>query len=179
MSSQHGHHVIPKKVLYTVFGTLVFLTVLTAVTAEYVDIGSLNVPLALAIAGSKAALVVTFFMALKYDNKVNTLVFMFGGVFVVVFLTFTLFDTAFRGDLGNVGAETISDMQRREEAMLEREAAFGAGTAPAAEAAASDTLSDDAASGAAADTTVTDTTSADPTGAPAGAAAADTSSADG
>lgn len=123
MSSQHGHHVIPKKVLYSVFGALVFLTILTAVTAEYVDIGAFNIPLALAIAGSKAALVVTFFMALKYDNKVNTLVFMFGGVFVLVFLTFTLFDTAFRGDLGNVGAETISEIDRRESLMREQEAA--------------------------------------------------------
>lgn len=122
MSSQHGHHVIPKKILYKVFGVLVFLTILTALTAVYVDIGSFNVPLALAIAGSKAALVVTFFMALKYDNKVNTLVFMFGSVFVVVFMVFTLFDTALRGDLGNVGSETISDMERREAMLREREA---------------------------------------------------------
>ena len=178
MSSQHGHHVIPKKVLYTVFGTLVFLTILTAVTAEFVDIGALNVPLALAIAGSKAALVVTFFMALKYDNKVNTLVFMFGGVFVLVFLTFTLFDTAFRGDLGNVGSETISDMERREEVMREREAAFGSGMTPADDASAADTLSGGA-SGAAADTAATDTTSTAPTGAATNAGAADTTAADG
>lgn len=179
MSSQHGHHVIPKKVLYSVFGALVLLTILTAVTAEFVDIGALNVPLALAIAGSKAALVVTFFMALKYDNKVNTLVFMFGGVFVVVFLTFTLFDTAFRGDLGNVGSETISDMERREEAMLEREAAFGAGATPDDAASAADTLSGEAASGAAADTAATDTTSSAPVEDATGANAADTSAADG
>lgn len=179
MSSQHGHHVIPKKVLYTVFGTLVFLTILTAVTAEFVDIGALNVPLALAIAGSKAALVVTFFMALKYDNKVNTLVFMFGGVFVLVFLTFTLFDTAFRGDLGNVGSETISDMERREEALREREAAFGSGMTPAGDASAADTLSGDEASGAAADTAAIDTTSTAPAGGAANAGAADTTAADG
>lgn len=121
MASQHGHHVTPKKTLYKVFGALVALTVLTALTAEFVELGALNVPLAIAIAGSKALLVATFFMALKYDNRVNTLVFMLGIVFVGVFLIFTLFDTIFRGDLGNVGTETISETERLESAMRERE----------------------------------------------------------
>lgn len=159
MSSQHGHHVIPRKVLFKVFGALVLLTILTGITAEYVDLGVFNIPLALAIAGSKAGLVVTFFMALKYDNKVNTLVFMFGAVFAVVFLTFTLFDTAFRGDLGNVGTETISETESREERLREREA--GLGTQPAA-----------------GDTTAADTTAADPSADADEGAAADTASAD-
>jgi cytochrome c oxidase subunit 4 len=131
MSSQHGHHIIPKKTLYKVFGALAFLTVLTGLTAEYVDLGSLNVPLALAIAVSKATLVATFFMALKYDNRVNTLVFMVGILFVGVFLVFTLFDTVFRGDLGNVGSETISEIERLESTMLEGEAAARSDSAAA------------------------------------------------
>lgn len=130
MASQHGHHVIPKKTLYKVFGALVALTILTGITAEYVDLGALNVPLALAIAGSKAVLVATFFMALKYDNKVNTLVFMLGIVFVGVFLIFTLFDTVFRGDLGNVGSETISEIERLESSMREQEGRHEEGTTP-------------------------------------------------
>lgn len=132
MASQHGHHVIPKKTLYTVFGALVFLTILTALTAIFVDIGAFNVPLALAIAGSKATLVVMFFMALKYDNRVNTLTFALGAIFVIVFLVFTLFDTAFRGDLGNVGAETISDIERRESVQRDREAGMERTTPPTA-----------------------------------------------
>ena len=155
MKSQHGHHIVPKKLLYKIFGILVVLTILTAVTAQ-VDLGSFNVPLALAIAGSKATLVVMFFMALKYDKPVNTLVFMLGAVFAGVFLIFTLFDTAFRGDIGNVGKETISDMQRREETMRQREAGFKNAAVPQDTAAAS------------ADTTTADTT----------AAATDTSAAD-
>lgn len=161
MSSQHGHHVIPKKVLFTVFGVLVFLTILTAVTAEYVDIGAFNVPLALAIAGSKAGLVVTFFMALKYDNKVNTLVFMFGAVFAVVFMTFTLFDTAFRGDLGNVGVQTISEIERRETIEREREATLETQRDPTEQAVTHDTTdvfqSDDEAAGEESDTSAADT----------------------
>lgn len=113
MKAQHGHHVTPKKTLIKVFAALVVLTIVTALTAQ-LDLGGMDVPLAIAIASTKAALVVLFFMALKYDNKVNALVFALGVTFVVIFLTFTLFDTAFRGDLGNVGSETISDIERRE-----------------------------------------------------------------
>lgn len=114
----HGHHIIPMPLLLKVFGGLVFLTILTVLTATQLDLGVLNVPLALAIAFTKAALVLAFFMALKYDNRVNTLVFSLGAIFVAVFLIFTLFDTAFRGDLDNVDAETIADQERAEQALL-------------------------------------------------------------
>lgn len=105
-----GHHITSRTTLLKVFVALVGLTALTALTAQ-IDIGVFNIPLALAIAGSKALLVALFFMALKYDKPVNALFFALGVLFVVVFLTFTLFDTAFRGDLGNVGKETIHSME--------------------------------------------------------------------
>lgn len=114
----HGHHIIPMPLLLKIFGGLVFLTVLTVLTATQLDLGPLNVPIALAIAFTKAGLVLTFFMALKYDNRVNTLVFSLGVIFVAVFLIFTLFDTAFRGDLGNVDSETIADQERAAQAMM-------------------------------------------------------------
>ncbi len=114
------HHIIPIKTLTMVFGALVALTVITVLTAQ-VDLGVLNVPLALAIAGTKATLVVAIFMALYYDNRVNTVVFAVGAVFVVVFLSFTLLDTNYRGDLGNVAVETITDEERRAEELEARE----------------------------------------------------------
>ena len=95
----HGHHIIPIRTLGIVFGALLFLTVITVITSQ-VDLGVLNVPLALAIAGSKAVLVALIFMALKYDNKVNLLTVTLGVVFVVVFLALTMADTEFRGRLG-------------------------------------------------------------------------------
>lgn len=121
-AEHHEHHIVPLKLLWGIFGSLVFLTVFTVLTAKYVDIGPLNLPLAIAIALTKASLVVTFFMALKWDNQVNVLVFVLGCVFVVVFITFTLFDTAYRGDIGNVGTETISDIERVEEDLRRRDA---------------------------------------------------------
>jgi cytochrome c oxidase subunit 4 len=92
---------------------LVVLTVLTVVTSR-LDLGSFNVPLAMIIAITKAMLVVTVFMAVKWDNKVNALVIGLSVVFVSIFLIFTLFDTAFRGDLSNVNPKTIMDMEQAE-----------------------------------------------------------------
>lgn len=158
MKAQHGHHITPKKTLFFVFGALIVLTIVTALTAQ-IDLGVLNVPLAIAIASSKAALVAMFFMALKYDNPVNTLVFSLGVIFVAVFLIFTLFDTVFRGDLGNVGTTTISDIERMESLMRDREADLSehignqldlVGTGQADDGAGADT--------AAADTAAADTT---------------------
>ncbi len=106
-----GHHITPIKTLIIVFGALVFLTVLTVITAQRLDIGSFNLPLALVIAGTKAMLVVTIFMALKWDNPVNALILAVGVIFVAIFMVFTLFDTAFRGDLPNVDAQSISDTE--------------------------------------------------------------------
>ncbi len=117
---QHGHHIIPLKTLLTVFGVLVLLTIITVITAQW-DLGPLNVPLALLIAGTKATLVVLYFMALKYDNRVNAMVFSFGVIFVALFLSFTVFDSMSRGDVGNVGTETISDQERREEELRARD----------------------------------------------------------
>lgn len=116
------HHVLPKKLLFKVFGALVFLTVLTVAAAQ-VDLGPLHAPVALGIAGIKSALVVLFFMALKYDKGVNTMVFSVGAVFVVIFLSFTLLDVAFRGDLSNVDAETISAEELRAEELRAEEPA--------------------------------------------------------
>lgn len=117
----HGHHIVPLKILWGVFGGLIFLTIITVITAKQVDLGPLNLPLALVIAGTKATLVVTFFMALKWDNRVNLLIFSLGFIFVIVFLSFTLFDTSFRGDMSNAEENYISDQERIEQQLLERQ----------------------------------------------------------
>lgn len=118
--SHAEHHVSSIKLLSIVFGGLVFLTVLTVLTAQ-VDLGAFNIPLALTIATTKAALVVVIFMALKWDNKVNTAIFGIGVLFVMVFISFTLFDTLYRGDLSNTEKGTIEEKVRDEEALKMRE----------------------------------------------------------
>lgn len=115
-----GPHLVPKSVLLKVFGALIVLTLLTVAAAQ-VSFGPLSVPIAIGIAVAKASLVVLFFMHLKYDNPVNALTFAIGTIFVVVFVSITLLDTAFRGDLSNVNARTISETQREEEQTQKRQ----------------------------------------------------------
>lgn len=133
-----GHHIIPVRVLASVFGVLVLLTVVTVITAR-LDLGALNVPLAIAIAASKAALVVSVFMALRHDNHVNALVFFIGTIFVVVFLALTLSDTALRGALGITDAGVMTgDLPSPETASYDGAPAItDTSTADANEAAAS------------------------------------------
>ncbi|MES3629875.1 MAG: cytochrome C oxidase subunit IV family protein [Longimonas sp.] len=116
-SGNHGHHIIPIPTLTKTFAGLIALTLITVGLAQF-DLGIFEVPAALGLASSKTALVVMIFMALKYDNPVNTLTFIVGVLFVGVFVTFTLLDTAFRGDLDNVDPMTI---QEREQLLQELE----------------------------------------------------------
>lgn len=120
----HGHHIIPLKVYWGVFGALIFFTVVTVLTA-YLDLGALNVPLALAIAGAKATLVVMFFMALKYDKKVNVMIFSVGLLFVIVFIGFILLDTEFRGAFDPIQEGTVMEKQATEAELEARQEAVG------------------------------------------------------
>jgi len=120
MADDGHHHVLHKPTLFKVFGGLIVLTILTVAVA-YVPLGPLNVPVAIAIAAAKATLVVLFFMALKYDNPVNGLTFTIGIIMVFVFITFTLLDTAFRGDLGNVTPQTVQEIEREQEEAQEQQ----------------------------------------------------------
>jgi len=121
--SHDSHHIIPFKTLATVFGALIGLTVLTVVAAA-LPLGPLDMPVAILIAVAKASLVVLYFMALKYDKPVNSLTFSVGTLFVVIFITFTLFDTAFRGDLGDVSSQTVDEITRQETEAGERQQQF-------------------------------------------------------
>jgi cytochrome c oxidase subunit 4 len=64
----HGDHVVPISTYVMVFLALMVGTGLT-VAASYLDLGIWNTPVAMAIAVTKASLVVFFFMHLKYSPK--------------------------------------------------------------------------------------------------------------
>jgi cytochrome c oxidase subunit IV len=85
-------HIVPLRVLTAVFLALVFLTVVT-VAASRIDLGPLNLYLALGIAGTKALLVVLYFMHLRYDRPFNLFIFAGCLVFVVGFISMVLKDT--------------------------------------------------------------------------------------
>jgi cytochrome c oxidase subunit 4 len=94
--SAPGHekyaHAVPLPVLAAVFAALLLLTLLT-VAATWYDLGSWNLIIALGIATFKAALVVLFFMHLRYDNPFYAIVFITALLFVALFLGLTLLDT--------------------------------------------------------------------------------------
>jgi cytochrome c oxidase subunit 4 len=85
-------HVVPVRVLLSVFAVLLALTVLT-VAATWVDLGHWNLWIALGIATVKASLVALYFMHLRYDNPFYALIFVTALVFLAVFLSLTLMDT--------------------------------------------------------------------------------------
>jgi cytochrome c oxidase subunit IV len=144
-----SHHIIPFRTLLKVFLSLIGLTVIT-VLVSFLPLGPLDMPVAIAIAVVKASLVVLYFMALKYDKPVNTLTFSVGTLFVVVFITFTLFDTAFRGDLGDVSPQTIQEINQEEEAARARSDSI-----PASQMAVSPADRNNTSNPAASDTTTT------------------------
>ncbi len=90
--SHHEHHVIPAKLLMKVLLGLVVLTVLTVVTAKGVHLGLLAGPVAFLIAAVKAYFVMSYFMGLKYDDKMNRIIFGTGFVFVAILFIFCALD---------------------------------------------------------------------------------------
>ncbi len=97
-SSGGHHHILTPALCVKVGGALFALTALTVWSAG-IDLGALNFPVAMAIATTKALLVVLFFMALKYDHKENSVIFGTSFVFLAIFFVLTASDIFFRGDV--------------------------------------------------------------------------------
>ncbi len=90
------HHIIPLNTYLKVFGALIFLTVLTVVTAKGMDLSPFNGAIAFIIAATKAALVMAIFMHLKYDAKSNTYIIVGSFVFVLLLFVFCVIDISTR-----------------------------------------------------------------------------------
>jgi cytochrome c oxidase subunit 4 len=98
----HGHVIVGPFTLRSVLGALLFFTVLTVFLAQaevwaqsYFHIELpwwVNVVGAMSIAVVKALLVMGFFMQLKYDNPINTVLMCFCFAALMIFLGFTGMD---------------------------------------------------------------------------------------
>ncbi len=84
-------HVSSWQTLVAVFVALVLLTSLTVYVATY-DIGRFELAVAMGIATIKCALVMGFFMHLKYDRALNRMVFLGSILFFTLFLGITVID---------------------------------------------------------------------------------------
>jgi len=90
------HHVEPKKMYFAIFAALMILTTVTVAVAE-IDLGPMNVVVALVVACTKATLVVLFFMHVRHSSPLTRLTVAAGFVWLVLLLGLTLSDYVSRG----------------------------------------------------------------------------------
>jgi caa(3)-type oxidase subunit IV len=105
----HGHVVVPWQTLLLVLLTLLVFTGLTIFQAQAEKFAAyewgwqfphwVNIVLAMSIAVVKGALVVLFFMQLRYDNGLNAILFLFTLFAVWLFLMFTMIDLSGRSSI--------------------------------------------------------------------------------
>ena len=86
------HHIIPFSILRNVCIALLCLTALTVLTAKFTHLGIFAGTVAFAIAFVKAMLVMMFFMGLKYDTKLNRMIFGLGFFFLALLAFFCVLD---------------------------------------------------------------------------------------
>ena len=92
-----GHeHVTPLSVYLGIFGALMVLTIITVAVA-WIDLGSLNIMVALGVAVVKATLVVLYFMHVKYSSKLTWIVIGSGIFWLAILLSLTMADYLTRG----------------------------------------------------------------------------------
>ena len=99
--TEHSEHIVPPWIYAVIIGTLMALTILT-VTAALQDLGKFNIVVALAIATTKATLVVLFFMHAKYVPRRTQLVIISGIFWLAILLFMTLSDYVSRVDYRGV-----------------------------------------------------------------------------
>jgi len=95
-------HIVPVKNYIAVFAALMVLTVATYEVAK-IDLGGFNLVVALAIAITKATLVILIFMHVKYSTTLTKAVVASGFFFFLVMIFFTMNDLMTRGWSGVPG----------------------------------------------------------------------------
>ena len=101
MSTEHAP-ITPTRVYLTVWIGLVILTGVT-VLAAHAEMGWLNTPVALAIAISKATLVVWFFMGVRYNTSLTKVTVVAGFVWLLIMFLIGMSDYLTRSWLGAPG----------------------------------------------------------------------------
>lgn len=97
MSNAHSSHQVAPIGHY--IGVFLFLLLMTGITvaAAFVDMGILNTPVALAIAGCKATAVIWIFMEIRHARPLTRLAVVSGIFFFAILLIFVFGDFTGRG----------------------------------------------------------------------------------
>ncbi|HOH99721.1 MAG TPA: cytochrome C oxidase subunit IV family protein [Bacteroidales bacterium] len=90
--SEEKHHIVPFRNHFFVLLALLVLTVVT-VAITWTNLGPYNTTTAMIIAGIKAAIVMTYFMHLRFDHKIYTIMVvlvlaLFAAVLILTFLDY-------------------------------------------------------------------------------------------
>ncbi len=94
-SGEGGGHALSVRVCMYVWAGLMALTAVTVGVAE-VNLGFLHVLVAMIVATAKAALVVVWFMHVKYEGIVVRTMLFVAFLLLAIFLSLTFFDVAYR-----------------------------------------------------------------------------------
>ncbi len=95
---KHHHYILPDRLILTVGGALMILTVITVWVAG-IDLGKLNFLVAMVVATIKGSLVALIFMNLRKDKRENGVIFATSFLFLAIFIVLTSSDLFFRGDV--------------------------------------------------------------------------------
>lgn len=101
------NHILPLSTYLIIGSILLGLTIITVIVAQF-DFGRWNIFIALAIASCKAILVALYFMHLKYDNKIYMVIFVSSIAFLAIFITFTMMDTLYRGEINEIRNKPVN-----------------------------------------------------------------------
>jgi cytochrome c oxidase subunit 4 len=85
------HHVVPLRVYFAIFLSLMVLTAVTVFVA-FIDLGRMSDVVAMAIAFTKASLVILYFMHVRYSPALVGLSVVAGIAFLAIFVFFTMSD---------------------------------------------------------------------------------------
>ena len=93
-----SEHIVSRTVYFAIFGALMVLTAAT-VWAATVDFGNeaVNTSIALAIAVTKAVLVILYFMHVRYSSRLTWVVIAGGFLWLFIMIALTLSDYLTRG----------------------------------------------------------------------------------
>ncbi|PLX86766.1 MAG: cytochrome-c oxidase [Desulfuromonas sp.] len=93
--TEKAPHIVNSRTFVIVWLLLLALTAAT-VGASRLDLGPLNIWAALGIASVKSALVIAFFMHMKYEGRLLRICLLATLVVLAIFIGFTFFDVLYR-----------------------------------------------------------------------------------
>lgn len=98
-------HVVPLGLLAVVLALLLILTGLTVFTAKQIHVGEWNLVLAMVIACIKGALVVLYFMHMRWEKMFNAIALITALIFVTLFISVSALDSfAYEDNINNYRA---------------------------------------------------------------------------